>query len=288
MSDLLLIVIRTTLAITIGIFLLFYFLQRRMIYYPLVESDEVLLERARREALLPWNDLQGNRIGWTTASTSDAPPQVVFLIFHGNAGNASHRAELARKLVASVGETSARVFIAEYPGYGARQGSPSQPTMTKAGREALEMLQQSYPNARTVLVGESIGSGVAAQVASVASQPPDGLLLLTPFDRLETPAKFHYPWLPVGLLLRDRWESDKALRTYAGRVAILFAEEDEIVPAESARALAQALNPDQVLLIEVPGAGHNDLILLLPPSDLARAALFAAGIGSKENHPNKS
>lgn len=275
MTEALWIMGRTVLALGVGVFLLFYFLQRGMMYFPAVEGDAELLRRAEIEELLPWTDSGGNRIGWMTAGSKN--PEVVFLVFHGNAGNASHRAELARMLVKAAGRHDTRVLILEYPGFGARPGKPSQPSMTRAGLEAREIASVLFPKSRIILVGESIGSGVAAQVAASSPPPPPGLLLITPFDRIETAARRHYPWLPVGLLLRDRWESDRVLRGYPGRVVLLLAGDDEVVPVESGRALAAGLDPGRTMVVEEPGAGHNDVLFSISPRNLSRAVRFAAG-----------
>jgi fermentation-respiration switch protein FrsA (DUF1100 family) len=84
-----------------------------------------------------------------------------------------------------------------------------------------------------------------------------GLLLITPWDRLENVARFHYPWAPVGWLLRDRYDSVSNLARYDGRVLVAIAERDSIVPARFGTALEVALTQPKRLLV-IPGAGHND------------------------------
>jgi len=83
------------------------------------------------------------------------------------------------------------------------------------------------------------------------------LLLITPWDGIEQVARHHYPWLPVGWLLRDRYDSVANLSGYTGRVAVVIAEQDSIVPPKLGRALFESL-PEPKRLWIVPAADHND------------------------------
>jgi pimeloyl-ACP methyl ester carboxylesterase len=111
-----------------------------------------------------------------------------------------------------------------------------------------------------ILLGESLGSGVAVQVAAAEPTLVAGLLLATPFARMTEVAAHHYPYLPLRLLLRDRWDSLGAIRSYSGPVALILAGQDEVVGAAQGRRLAQACGgPTGVW--EVPWATHNALSL---------------------------
>ena len=106
-----------------------------------------------------------------------------------------------------------------------------------------------------ILAGESLGAGVAAAAAKEADV--DALLLITPWDTLKNVAGHHYPWLPVGWMLRDRYDSVGNLAGFRGRVAVVVAEQDSIVPAKFGRALFATL-PEPKRLWTVPDADHND------------------------------
>lgn len=108
-----------------------------------------------------------------------------------------------------------------------------------------------------MIVGESLGSGVAAAAAGRQRNRVAGLLLITPWNRLEEVAAYHYPWLPVRWLLRDRYDSEKNLRDFGRPIAIVIAERDRIVPPTFGRALYEAL-PDPKRLTTVSGAEHNN------------------------------
>jgi pimeloyl-ACP methyl ester carboxylesterase len=108
-------------------------------------------------------------------------------------------------------------------------------------------------------MGRSLGSGVAVQLA--AARPVARLVLVTPFDSLVNVAKEHFGWLPVGWLLRDRYESASRAREVTAPVLIVIAGEDEIIPERRSRALTAAFVPGQVQVVVVPGVGHNTLDL---------------------------
>src|SRR5690606_10587359 len=92
-----------------------------------------------------------------------------------------------------------------------------------------------------LVVGESLGAAVAASAAARAPDAASGLLLITPWDRLEHVGSHHYPWLPVRWLLRDRYDTVANLRHSTLPLVIVIAEHDEIVPARLGRALHEAV-----------------------------------------------
>jgi uncharacterized protein len=241
------------LIVLIGGFFMFTALQRQLIYYPEVAPEERLLKTASGIGLRDWRDRDGQLIGWHTPSTRNTARRVV--VFHGNAGHSLYRQYFADGFLA-LGDDW-QVYLFEYPGYGARQGTPSESGIKAAALDAVEELRTEHPEP-LYLVGESLGSGVATHLASTMPTRVDGLLLVTPFTSLTDVAAGHYNWLPVRALLSDRYDSGKALRSYRGPVAFLVAGSDEIVPAELGREL-HAIYQGPKLLIEQAGAGHNTL-----------------------------
>jgi pimeloyl-ACP methyl ester carboxylesterase len=195
--------------------------------------------------LTPWTR-SGAFIGYSRIVDS---PRNVWLMFHGNAGQASNRAYAIPSFPA---EDS--VFILEYPGYGNRAGAPSAAAFNQAAREAYLFLRESYPNIPVCIVGESIGSGPASSLAAL-SRPPDKLVLIVPFEKLSLVARDHFPAIVVSLLLRDDWDNIGALSGYRGPVDIFGAEDDNVIPVAHARALAAAVPSSKFFLI---AGGHND------------------------------
>jgi len=163
-----------------------YLLQDRLLYFPQRAS---VVDMA-----------QGGLAAWPSADDFRglvAPPQgaarATAIVFHGNAGHAGHRAYYA----AALGRLGVRVILAEYPGYGPRGGEVGEGPMVEDAARSIELAQQQY-GAPLFVVGESLGAGVAAAAVVRQPQAVAGVMLITPWDRLEHVAKYHYPWLPVG------------------------------------------------------------------------------------------
>lgn len=195
--------------------------------------------------LTPWTH-NGTLIGY---SRTVGPPRNVWLMLHGNAGQAAHRGYAIQSF-----SPEDSVFILEYPGYGGRGGTPSREAFDQAAREAYLFLREGYPSTPVCVFGESIGSGPASTLAAL-SRPPDKIVLVVPFDRLSLVAKDHLPALLVSMIMRDDWDNIDALRLYKGPVDIFGAVDDTVVPVEHAKALAAALPWSKFTLI---AGGHND------------------------------
>ena len=209
--------------------------QSQMIYFPTTRSEPAVRREAAAAGFRPWEAAAGRLIGWRSPGGAGANRLVVFC---GNAGMALHR-DYFRAGLRAVGDGQWEVFVMEYPGYGARPGSPGESSFAAAGREALQELEREGSR-RVFLLGESIGSGVAAHLAGEFPDKISGLVLITPFTSLADAAVYHYPWLPVRLLLRDRYDNQAALAKFRGPLAVVLAGRDRIVPAALGRRLAKA------------------------------------------------
>ena len=236
--------------IYLGLCLLAFLAQRRMMYFPDRESESGAIQRAVGAGLVPWQDAQGRLLGWRRAVRRPLPR---VLVLHGNAGDALGRVDYLPVLEAAGFEG----VLLEYPGYGPREGEPSEAALVADAQAALGRLKAESP-APVILLGESLGTGVAVQVAAANPGSVAGLLLAVPFARMTEVAAWHYPWLPMKLLLRDRWDSLGAVRNYRGPVALLIAGRDEVVSAEQGRRMAQGC-AGPVRTWEVPEATHNGL-----------------------------
>lgn len=233
----------------VGLCLVAFLVQRRMMYFPDRGSESEARQRAESLGLLPWRDGSGRLLGWRRPATPGARARV--LILHGNAGDALGRVDYLPVLEAAGLEG----VLLEYPGYGSRPGAPTEAALVADARLALRRLREESA-APVILLGESLGSSVGIQVAAADPDWVAGLLLVVPIARMTDVAARHYPYLPMGLLMRDRWDSLSAIPRYAGPVAILVAGRDEVVGADQGRRLARAC-PGAVRLWEVPQAGHN-------------------------------
>jgi fermentation-respiration switch protein FrsA (DUF1100 family) len=189
-------------------------------------------------------------LAWTLPAAPDAP---VILYLHGNAGTIGHRAERIRA-IAALGWGA---LVPQYRGYGGNPGTPSEAGLRQDAAAALAALRaQGIPPGRIVLWGESLGSGLASWLA--ARHEVGAVVLETPFTSIAAIAKQSYPFVPVDLLLKDRFDSLAELPAITAPILIAVAGRDRVVPPAMGRELhAAARAPAE--LWEVPEAGHSDL-----------------------------
>ncbi len=226
--------------------------QRRLLYFPDREPRSEAERRARALGLEPWTE-GGELLGWR-ASVPGARARLV--VFHGNAGSALDRRHYADAFGAALPGVPVEVLLAEYPGYGPRPGTASEPALLAAARAAIAAARKGSPGP-VLVAGESLGSAVAALAAAGDPAAVDGVLLVTPLASVPAVARRHYPLVP-GFLHRDRWRADLALPRYRGRVAFLLAGADEVTFADLGRALHDAYPGPKRLWVE-EGASHNGL-----------------------------
>lgn len=192
--------------------------------------------------------------GWLVPGDKD----VTWLWFHGNAGNISHRLENLKILHDELGVT---VFLFDYRGYGRSRGTPSEQGTYRDAEAALAYLR-SHPDIdpdRIVYFGRSLGAGVAVELAT--RHPPLGLILESPVPSIPELARHHYPFLPVGPLLRTKYDSLAKIGGLKAPLLVLHGDMDDIVPIEGGRKLFAAANePKEFYTIR--DAGHNDTYVI--------------------------
>lgn len=228
--------------IFLGLCGLLFLTQRSQIYFPVPETQQPGAEAVRLES--------GGATLKLWVLRRDGPRALIY--FGGNAEDVGYN--LPGFAAAFPDHT---LVLVNYRGYGGSTGRPSE-----AAFEADALAVHDYVRARhTVIdvVGRSIGSGVAAWLAS--KRAIRRLVLVTPFDSLVSVARAHFRFLPVGLLMLDRYETASRAGSIAAPVLIVIAAEDEIIPRASSEALAAAFQPGQVRKVVVPGVGHNSLDL---------------------------
>ncbi|MCC5842872.1 MAG: hypothetical protein JJU05_01345 [Verrucomicrobia bacterium] len=223
--------------------------QRGMIFLPSRYSEERGREMAARRGLEIW-EADGVFQGWMDRGNGAG----AVLVFHGNAGGAVHRDYLRDLFRDEEATADFSVYLFEYPGYGFREGRPSERAFREAAAKAHAALSGAYDS--MLLVGESIGSGTATWLAGELGA--DGVLLITPFNRLSAAAAHHYPWLPVRLLLRDRFRNDEHLERYEGPVAFVVAGQDSVIPSRLARVLYEAYDGPKLWRLQ-EDADHNSI-----------------------------
>jgi pimeloyl-ACP methyl ester carboxylesterase len=216
-------------------------LQRSMIYFPtpLVNHTAEFIELEQPDATL--------RI-----STRFREGRQAVLYFGGNAEDVSYSLhELERNF------PEAAIYALHYRGYSGSTGSPSEPALHADAQALFDRVRSLHSD--IIVVGRSLGSGVAVPLA--ADNEVKHLILLTPFDSLLNVARHHYPLLPVGSLLLDRYESHLRASQIKTPTTIFIAEHDTIVPRKCSTSLAQAFPEGVCQTFVVPSTDHNSITL---------------------------
>lgn len=191
------------------------------------------------------------------------------LFFHGNGDSLAGSQQATRQFAAH----GYGLLLPEYRGYGGNAGSPSEEGLYHDGEAAIRWLaDQGIAPQRTIVVGNSLGSGVATELA--ARHRVGALVLVSAFTSMVDTVQRHYRFVPVRRLLLDRYENHRKLSRVTAPVLILHGSADTLVPVDHASALARAAE-DATLEI-FPGAGH-DLAYALPPQ--TRTIAWLRGLG---------
>ena len=240
------------LAVLVGLLWAF---QRRLVYLPAGGPVPAAADAVPGGRDVELTTADGLTLGawFVPGPTADAP---AVLVANGNGGHRGMRAPLARALSAA----GLAVLLFDYRGYGGNPGSPSEEGLALDVRAARShLLEAGVPEGRLVYYGESLGCAVVTELA--VHHPPAGLLLRSPFVDLAAVGEVHYPFLPVRSLLRDRYPVAAQVAEVRAPTTVVYGTADAIVPPEQSRQVADAATQLH-RRIEVPGAGHNDAVLL--------------------------
>lgn len=225
--------------------------QRALLYVPDRGRPSLgaLTERGVRDVTLTTADGL-SLLSWYRPPPDGAP---VLVYFHGNGGHLAYRSNRMERF----SQAGLGVLMPEYRGYGGNPGTPTETGLYADAAAALEFLfAQGISANRLVIYGESLGSAVAVHAA--ATHKVAALILEAPFTRLADAAFYHYPFVPVSLLLLDRFDSLSAIPAVKAPILILHGERDRVVPVRFGRALLAAAHEPKEGWFS-PDAGHNDL-----------------------------
>ncbi len=182
----------------------------------------------------------------------DQPVKGTIIVFHGN----GDRADWGQYYAAALNSQGYRVLLAEYPGYGERVGQPSEKVLVQDATEIVTAIHKEFGEP-IYLWGTSIGSGVVASTASDPQLPIAGVVLITPWDSFGNLVQGKYPLLPVRSLLLDKYQNIENLNSFGGKVAILVANHDRVVPTKFGLNLYEAIaNPKKLWVFE--DSGHSN------------------------------
>jgi uncharacterized protein len=229
--------------------------QRSQIYFPTAESHHSGAEVLRLES-------HGERIKvWQVRR----PGARALIYFGGNAEDTALNIDAF-----SVAFPDHSLYLVNYRGYGGSSGRPTEAGLTADALTAYDHVRSEHSD--ITVMGRSLGSGVAVYLAS--ERPVTRLVLVTPYDSLVNVARHHFRFLPVGALMRDRYDSASRAPQVRAPVLVVIAANDEIIPRARSEALVAAFPAEQVRTALIAGQGHNTLDLA--PDYLGSVANFLA------------
>ena len=260
------------------------FLQRSMIYFPsraeAIRPEDARFPAGQVHSVTVRTDDHLDLGGWlilpeghvaTTQEECDKElkaSEFVVIFFSGNGGNRTYR-PLEFQVLTKLG---ASVVLVDYRGYGENPGKPSEDGLIRDARAVREYVtkQRNVPADRVILYGESLGGGVATRLAAEmcdGGEPPAGLVLRSTFSSLPDAAACHYPWVPVRLLLIDRFTSVDWIRHVTCPLLQVHGLRDTIVPIHLGRRLFDAAPATSASgigkrFLELAEADHNDVIFV--------------------------
>lgn len=230
--------------IVIGFPLLMYLAQDSLIFHPqrLPEAHRVALAQRRSVESLFIDSPDGTRLhAWHVKG------EPLIMYFGGNAEEVSWMLSDAAARAPGIGW-----LLVDYRGYGSSGGSPSEAALVADAIGWYDEMKKQY---KTIYAfGRSLGSGVAVQLA--AQRPIAGVILVSPFDSMVELGKRYYPFLPVGWMLKHRFDSVSLAPAIKSPLLCIVASADEIIPAEHSKRLYEAWGGEKHW-VGLEGAGHN-------------------------------
>jgi uncharacterized protein len=241
--------IKIVVGVVVCVPLLMWLFQERMIFFPRSLQSRPTPSANVEAVTIATADGVKLR-GWLVKSGGAAMPLVVY--FGGNAEEVSWMAETAGNF------SGWSLLLVNYRGYGESEGSPGERELLA---DALAIYDYAKSRAdvnpeRIVAMGRSLGSGVAVHLA--AERRLRGVILVSPYDSLVEVGRRHYPFLPMSLMLRHRFDSLARAPRVEAPLLCLVAADDRIIPASHSRALFEAWRGVKTWR-EIPGADHDSI-----------------------------
>lgn len=224
--------------------------------YPreIIPADRAVQVAAQQFDLHPWPltapGAEGPQ-GYVRSDFTSPAPRGTVILFHGNGGCAFERGNY----VDAFKRRGFRTFLYEYPGYGGRPGKPGETTIVPDAQALIRSLDQAGYGPIYVW-GESLGAGVAASVCADPTLPVHGLVLLTPWDNIANVGLSLYPWIPVRLLMIDKYDTIANLQKFPHPICIVRSGQDEVIPPKLTSNLIANL-PGSPKVIMHENADHN-------------------------------
>jgi pimeloyl-ACP methyl ester carboxylesterase len=229
-----------SLLVYLGFGAFLYAFQRSLIYHPMppvpANAEEQITVRSGGERLRVWQVNPGR--------------EAALVYFGGNAEVVSGNAETFRRLFP---ERSS--YLVNYRGYGGSTGEPSEQGLYRDALAVFDRIRAAHSD--VAVVGRSLGTGVATYLA--AHRPVERLVLVTPYDSVQSVAQARYPLYPMSVLLKDKFDSLSRADAIRVPTLVLTAERDRLITSEHSRRLVAAIDPRWVEQIVVEDADHFDI-----------------------------
>ena len=216
-----------------------YFYQRNLLYHPSENNyqndkiqfkyDEIFINVDEEIQLKSW------------IIKKDFKKLKTLVIFHGNAGHLSNRIYKLNELY----KLDINILLISWRGFSGNKGSPTENNLYSDAKASINWLnEQGVNNGQIILYGESLGSGVAVELGKENNF--NSIILESPFTSIENSAKIYYPYLPVRLLLKDRYDSISKIKMIKTPILIMHGKKDDVVTFSMGKELFEkANNPKQ-------------------------------------------
>ena len=217
------------------IILFVYFYQRNLLYHP--SENNYLNDKItfNYEEIFIESDKNINLKSWFIKK--DLNKFKTILIFHGNAGNLFNRVYKLNEL----NKLDVNILLISWRGFSGNKGKPTEKNLYHDAEEAVKWLNnQGAISKNIILYGESLGTGVATELGT--SNAFGGIILESPFTSIANAAKIYYPYLPVNIILKDRYDSIGKIKNITTPILIMHGKKDNIVPQKMGLELYEKAN----------------------------------------------
>jgi uncharacterized protein len=221
--------------IYLSVLVLLFFFQRSLLYKPNINSyfGDILKVDIDKVQIKTSDNI--NLVGWFHKKDLNKFKTIVY--FHGNAGKLENRIYKLNHFK----DMDVNFLIISWRGFSGNSGKPSEKGLYEDGKSAIDWLKNMGLDEKDIVIyGESLGTGVATQIAQ--NKKFAGLILETPFTSMVDAAKNVYPYIPVNILLKDRYENDKKIKNINIPILVMHGEADQIVPFEMGKKIYEIAN----------------------------------------------